>query len=76
MDTTRVQINRDPFARITLTRETVEKEFRCSCSWCGSREGKFIYWIERDSAYYNRDYPLAGEFCSVSCARTYHELEI
>ena len=76
-----VQINRNSFARETLTREVVHVDHRTgpNCSWCGglsfgaARQGAperlFRYFIETDGG---RVHPISGLFCSVSCMRAYH----
>jgi hypothetical protein len=75
-------INRDPFARNELHKETVlivsSLGRRASCAWCGqvkeTRRGHpflFQYRQESDGGR-NRDIP--GLFCSVDCMRNYHGL--
>ena len=65
-----VQINRDPFARASLMRDTLGKEDRDSCKWCGREHSKFMYGWEGDQYGNNRTY-LNGPFCSISCYRTF-----
>ena len=64
-----MRINRDPFAREELHRETVEAS---GCDWCGQRRRSgrlFRYIVESDGG---RSSPIRGEFCSVMCMRSYH----
>jgi hypothetical protein len=64
-----VQINRDPFARITLTRELIEGSEGRPCVWCGARRLNknlrlFAYYTESDGGMRTRH---RGEFCSLGC---------
>lgn len=68
-------VKRYPFRRYSLMRELVSAETRHLCDWCGSRSGKFRYWMSPDSVR-DRDYPTDGEFCSVDCWRAYYQEEI
>jgi hypothetical protein len=62
------QVNRDPFARMSLMREKYEGNQ--SCAWCGQK-AKFTYHWKDDS---NRpNYSSSRPFCSVSCYRTYYD---
>lgn len=65
------QINRDPFARASLMRVTLEKVDRRDCSWCG-QPARFRYFWEGDAS---RSRPPTGyhdpQFCSIGCWRTY-----
>ncbi len=63
------QVNRDPFARASLMRRTVEKGL--TCEWCG-QPAKFEYAWERDCK--NTVEGWSKPFCSVGCYRTYYEL--
>jgi len=63
------QIERDPFARATLIRETIPKQFRGSCKWCG-QPAKFRYSWEPDGVHVRVRF-MNEEFCSVSCYRAY-----
>lgn len=64
-----VQINRDPFARASLMRETLDKEDRCyGCKWCGLEHARFLYGWENDAG---GAASLEGPFCSVGCYRAY-----
>lgn len=66
----KVQLRRDPFARVTLMRE------KClihdTCTWCGN-PAKWIYYWDQDGL---RTYPRlkvhAKPFCSISCWETYY----
>ncbi len=65
--TKQVQINRDPFARVSLMREKASGE----CAWCG-QPARFAYHWEDDS----RTFPDIGRarervFCSVGCYRSF-----
>lgn len=78
-------ISRDPFARTELHCERVHTVWidpphytkaKCTCTWCGSvakaRAGHPYlnrYWTETDGG---RRHDHKGEFCSVSCFRSYH----
>lgn len=65
-------INRDPFAREEIHRETIETNE--SCKFCGNtrKSGKlFWYYILRDRIN-NRRANIGGFFCSISCMRAYH----
>jgi hypothetical protein len=67
-----VQIERDPFARMTLMRELLPIGERKECTWCG-QPAKFTYAWEEDSRA-RRGMPLQDKpFCSVSCFKTYYE---
>lgn len=64
------QINRDPFARETLFRET-KTVHSATCAWCGNvRKGNklFHYWTETDGG---RKYPDSEMYCSLNCRRAY-----
>jgi hypothetical protein len=66
-------INRDPFARHELHRETVST--REACKWCGGtrKGGKlFEYRTERDDSTVSRRSVHNGLFCSKSCHDAYH----
>jgi len=64
-------IERDPFARMTLTRETLPKDERGECTWCG-QPARFTYAWEEDSSA-RRGMPMQDKpFCSVGCFRTYY----
>lgn len=64
------QISRDPFARTTLVRETVQCNDRCA--WCGSRRktGMFRYGTQRDDRGGTNWH--AGLFCSKGCHDDYY----
>lgn len=78
------QVSRDPFARESLVRESVEVSGCVSCSWCGNvrlagrrvhamrdSDGKaklFRYTVETDGGRSFQDDKL---FCSLSCRRSY-----
>jgi hypothetical protein len=62
------QLDRDPFARSTLLRQTLPPEDREPCAWCGSRPGRFVYYWESDTGW--RPMRLRG-FCGVTCWRSY-----
>jgi hypothetical protein len=64
-----VQLSRDPFARTTLLRDTVEESSREPCQWCGSRPGRFQYGVEHDSGRTYWDYRC---FCCKSCWESFH----
>ena len=62
------QLDRDPFGRQTLERETVPTHERGACKWCG-QPAKYRYsWTPDDTRFVIRDSSL---FCSVDCYRTY-----
>ncbi len=65
-------VNRDPFARVSLVRETVKTAD--SCDWCGStrKSGKlFAYGTDTDGG---RLFKHPGKFCSKSCHDAYHNI--
>ena len=65
-------VSRDPFARQELHRATVTPYHKSGCDWCGQtrKGGKlFRYSYESDGG---RKFATKGEFCSVSCFRSYH----
>lgn len=67
-------ISRDPFARETLTRQTIPGPHRNGCAWCGMtrRDGSlYEYATEPDSIHARRN-PHPGLFCSKSCHDSYH----
>lgn len=66
-----VQINRDPFARMTLVRRKVRTTR--TCVWCG-QHGKFEYAWSGDSQADSHAY-FKGPFCSVGCYRIYTDQE-
>lgn len=64
-------INRDPFAREELHRETIDAN-GVTCSWCGQpRNDKklYVYYVEHDAG---RRRTLNGQFCSIGCLHDYH----
>lgn len=64
-------INRDPFAREELHRETVDS-MGVTCSWCGSvrKDNKlYVYYTETDGG---RRHTHNGSFCCKSCHDAYH----
>ena len=65
------QIARDPFARATLMRVTLEKQERKECAWCG-QPSRFRYFWEGDARPV-RSWELRnrGQYCSVGCWRSY-----
>lgn len=63
-----VAINRDPFARETIIRETVSPPRECA--WCGSERGRFRYGSEPDGTLQRR-YLSEEVFCSVGCWRSW-----
>ena len=71
-----VEINHDPFTRVTLMRDTVLVPDRRSCEFCG-RRAKFRYWGQRDD-YAGRPTILDEyryfQYCSVGCFRIYCDL--
>ena len=66
-----VQINRDPFARASLMRQTVQtyNGQKLECAWCG-QPAKFRYFWRSDSSndLGSRSFKV---FCSISCWRSY-----
>ena len=68
----RTHVKRYPFGRWTLTRELIDPIARSECDFCGSREGKFVYFVEYDSISDQED-EIKGAFCSVDCMRYYHD---
>lgn len=68
----RTTISHDPSARCSVVRETFGRAHVEPCTWCGSRPGRFAYGIEPDDAPH-RVMWLRGRFCSIHCARCYHE---
>lgn len=67
-----VQIARDPFARSSTMRETVETEE--TCSWCGRARpsGKLFRYSTEKDAIRPRRAVHRGLFCSRSCERAYN----
>jgi hypothetical protein len=66
-----VVIGREPFARMSRTRRVVHEGN--SCSWCGQvrKNGSlFEYGVLHDAS--SRPNWLHGQFCSLSCMKTYH----
>ena len=63
-----MQVSRNPFARTELHRELVPINYRGKCKWCG-QTAKFAYYIETDGG---RTHPILGEYCSISCCRSYN----
>lgn len=66
-------ISRNPFAREELRRRSVTTSG--TCGWCGgTRKNRklFQYVIETDGG---RKFEINGLFCSISCMRTYHNVE-
>jgi hypothetical protein len=63
-------INRDPFAREELHRESVVIDI--GCSWCGQKRGDkrlYRYFTEQDSG---RRSVHRGFFCNIECHNSYH----
>jgi hypothetical protein len=75
------QISRDPFARVTLFRETVPANPSGGCAWCSGLRFRnaikgpaylFRYYTEPDGSA-RRSYLAGGRsFCSIECARAYN----
>jgi hypothetical protein len=68
----RVSIQRLPFARGDVVRESVTVTAGRSCDWCGQagRFGRlFSYGFSSDGG---RESMADGLFCSRSCSRSYH----
>jgi len=67
---THVSINRDPFARGNVVRETIPQVDRGDCCWCG-RPAKFTYGWDDDQGprYSHMD---SRQFCSIGCFHSYH----
>lgn len=65
-------INRDPFARQELHRETVETTE--TCLWCGQtrRGGKLFQYSTEDDGGRTHIHP--GLFCSKTCHDSYHQI--
>jgi hypothetical protein len=66
-----VQIERDPFARTTLTRQTVPADGE-TCAWCGGVRPNarlYAFVTEHDGG---RKAAHRGRFCSRSCHDAYH----
>lgn len=70
-----VELTRDPYARTTLTRtHTTDYGLPVrSCSWCGSRPGRFVYHWESDSVGPTSHPDTRHRFCSVGCYRSHNE---
>ncbi len=64
----RTQINRDPFARMTLMRQKLTTQ--CECAWCG-QPARFNYYWESDCS--RGPQGQLKPFCSVGCFRTYYD---
>ena len=69
------QIDRDPFARQTMFRETVFT--RETCAFCGNvkrtpkgRTYLYRYYVENDGIR-TRPEPVKGLFCGIDCMRSY-----
>lgn len=66
-----VQILRDPFARATLLRRTLNVQERpASCCNCGSDHARFRYTWESDSIR-RADTCWSRPMCSIECFRAY-----
>jgi hypothetical protein len=80
------QIARDPFARETLFRETVNVSLaHGGCAECGSKRVRrggphrdgcdyslFRYYVEKDAINVRKEAAHGGKlFCGVSCLRSY-----
>jgi hypothetical protein len=65
------QLERDPFARATMMRQTVPIQDRKSCAWCG-QQAKYRYRWESDGIM-NRapQWDSLRQFCSVGCCRSF-----
>lgn len=62
---TRVSIERDPFARGNVVRETIPRDERGACAWCG-QPARFRYGWDDDQGprYSSMD---TRQFCSKGC---------
>ena len=65
---------RDPFARRTIRslRHKRPADDFSPCAWCGTC-APWILVVEIDDDRNPYPYRLDKEFCSMSCARAYHE---
>ena len=64
-----VEIYHDGFARYSILRQTIKKDYRTLCLFCG-KDAKFKYYIQNDDS--TRLNSISGKFCSISCMRAYH----
>ena len=68
-----VQIQRDPFARATLERTTIESADGCRwCGMCRSNGRLFRYRWQPDGIGQRSDWD-EGAYCQVRCYRAFHE---
>ncbi|WP_419663863.1 uncharacterized protein Dvar_40920 [Desulfosarcina variabilis str. Montpellier] len=65
-----VTISRDPFGRFDTIRQTILKDERKSCAWCG-RPGRFRYGSLNDGLTTQPHFDQET-FCSIGCRRAYH----
>ena len=74
-----VKMGRDPYARTTVTKESVRCLNDQACTFCGSHGRKlnlgrqlWRFSVERDSVRPNKSWLAGGKlFCSVSCINSY-----
>jgi hypothetical protein len=73
------QVSRDPFGRRALMRRAlrpVDLTEGETCGWCGQRNGHnglYQYgWSDDQRATVQ---PIPGQFCSLPCLRSYHDME-
>jgi hypothetical protein len=68
------QIRRDPFARASLFRESIQnQDLSYSCHWCGQQK-RTLYayaWVDDSRNDPSSLYPITDYFCSVECCEAY-----
>ena len=69
-------IQRDPFARANLERDTIPARDRKPCAWCGCGVGRFAYRWVADSIRPKPAHAKPVGFCSVGCCRAYRGGEL
>ena len=63
-------VNRDPYARIELHKESVIGE----CDFCGSSNRSGKVWRYRTETDSSRQNEIPGQFCTKACMESYHGL--
>jgi hypothetical protein len=63
-------ISRDPFARTTLERLTVQARYGYTCTECGRHGRQYRYATVPDSVYV-RGVKWSRPFCGVACYRAH-----
>jgi len=61
-------VNRDPYARIELHKESIVGE----CDFCGSSNRSGKVWKYRTESDGGRQEEIKGQFCSKACMQDYY----